>query len=186
MTKQAVLTALIGGALAAGPGTSQGPAGAGDANKPVDVKVELGELKKQVNEMKAAQKQIADVILGKNEGKAPEDAGLVKRLDTMAEAIRKLDEKLTRIGEQVAATQRVAGSSPINNPPPVRGTVRLVNNYFTDVSIIVNGVSYLLAPTQTKDVAVAPGEFGYALPQSGGIETRSQIKNGETVTLRIK
>ncbi len=184
LTKQAILSTMISAALAAGPVNSQGT---GDANKPVDVKAELDELKKQVNEMKTTQKQIADVILGRNEWKMPEDAGLQKRLDAMAEAIKKLDEKLAKIGEQVNTTQRVVGSSPINNNTPLaKGTLRLVNNYHVEVPIIVNGVSYLLAPSQTREVAVAPGDFGYSLPQSGGIETKSKIKDGETVTLRIK
>lgn len=177
--KKTALTALFAAALAAGPGRAQEP-------KLADVKADLDALKKQVEDIKAMQKQIGEVILGRNEWKTPEDAGLQKRLDAMAEAIRKLDEKLTKVGDQVNTTTRTAGSSPINSPVPAKGTVRLVNDYFYDVSIVLNGVSHLLAPRQTKDVAVAPGDFAYALPQSGGVEKKSPIRDGETVTLRIK
>jgi hypothetical protein len=181
LTKQTILSSLLGAALAAAPVSAQG-----DSTKPVDVKAELKEMKDQLSELKTAQKQISDVILGRNEGRTLEDAGLQKRLDALAESIRKLDEKVTRIGEQVATTQRTAGSSPLTGNVTPKGTVRLVNDYAVDVSIVLNGVSYVLPPGQRRDVAVAPGDFGYALPQSGGMETRSKIKDGETVTLRIR
>jgi hypothetical protein len=60
-----------------------------------------------------------------------------------------------------------------------------VNEYPVDVSVVLNGVVHILAPAQRQDVPVAPGEFGYALPQSGGLEKRSRIRENETVTLRI-
>src|SRR4029079_12906844 len=109
-------------------------------------------------------KQVAEVVLGRNEGLRPDDAGLQKRLDTLAESIGKMDERVTTIGDRFAPMPRVAGSSPLSAGPAVpRGTVRLVNNYFTDVSVVVNGVAQVLAPGQAADVAVAPGEFRYAL-----------------------
>ena len=91
-----------------------------------DSKTELDELKKQLNEMKVVQRQMADVILGRYEGLRPEDAGLQKRLDTLAESIRKLDERVTTIGDRFAPMPRMAGSSPIAaGPPAAHGTVRL-------------------------------------------------------------
>jgi hypothetical protein len=175
-----LLASLVAVAWAAGPARAQEP-------KLSDLKTELDELKKQFNEMKAVQKQVADVILGRNEGIRPEDAGLQKRLDSLAESVRKLDERVTTIGDRFAPMPRVVGSSPLAaGPVMARGTVRLLNNYVTDVSVVVNGVAHVLAPGQAADVAVAPGEFRYALPQSGGFETRSRIRDGETVTLRIR
>jgi hypothetical protein len=177
---QAVLTSLVGFAWAAAPARAQQPTLA-------DVKIELDELKKQINEMKTVQKQMADVILGRNEGLRAEDAGLQKRLDNMAEAIRRLDERVNTINDRFAPAPRVAGSSPLTGGTVApRGTVRLVNDYFTDVAVVLNGVSHVLAPLQARDVVVAPGEFRYSLPQSGGLETRSRIRDGETVTLRIR
>jgi hypothetical protein len=54
------------------------------------------------------------------------------------------------------------------------------------ISIVVNGTSYRVAPSKTFDVDVPAGEFSYQLLESGAASTKSVIKEKETVTLRIK
>jgi hypothetical protein len=192
LTKQAALTTLVAAALAAGP-VQTFAQGTNDP-KPVDVKAELEDLKKQMAELKTTQKQMADVVLGRGEGRFPDEAGLQKRLEVLSDAMRriedkvtKLDEKVTKFGEQVAATQRTSGSSPLTGPAVnPHATVRLVNDFPTDVTVVLNGVVHQIAPAQKKEVAVAPGEFGYALPQSGGVESKARIRENETVTVRIR
>jgi hypothetical protein len=53
---------------------------------------------------------------------------------------------------------------------------------------VVNGRTYRVAPAASQDIPVTAGEFSYQLlsANAAAAPTRSTIRAGETVTLRIK
>jgi len=150
----------------------------------VDVKTQISDLKKEVAALRKQNEVQADYILGRTDGKAallPVDLGLLKRVQTLEEAIVRIEKKLD-------ATKQVVGSSPIGDPAPTggKGTIRLINEYATDVKIVVNGTSHELKSNELKEVTVPAGEFVYELLATGAAKTTSTIKDTERVTLRIR
>ena len=163
-------------------------AGRGDrpAKQPaaeLDVKKAIDDLKKEVAALRKQNEVQADYILGRTDGKAPVlpvDLGLLKRVQTLEEAIVRIEKKLD-------ATKQVVGSSPIGGGASAgTGTIRLINEYATDVKIVVNGTSHDLKSNELKEVAVPAGEFVYELLATGAARTTSTIKDTERVTLRIR
>ena len=75
---------------------------------------------------------------------------------------------------------------PTVDPKAGKGTVRVVNEYPVQISIVVNGTSYRVAPSKTLDIDVPAGDFTYQLLEAGAASTKSVIREKETVTLRIK
>jgi hypothetical protein len=145
----------------------------------------LEELSNDVKSMQATLKRLADVIDGRRDERGlplPYDRGL-------AEEVKELKNTVARLENQLKAMEKSSTSFRGNvptDPLTGKGTVRVVNEYPVDVSIVVNGVSYRLSPNERRDVLVAPGEFRYQLLTAGAGETRSVIREKETVTLRIK
>ena len=211
---KALFATAIGAALAGGPALAQDkpddktkiPLGS-ESVKPTDPKKEIEEkapsadLKKEIESVRtmletltAKQKQLGDAVLGKGEGMGAE-AGLAKKIDdlgttlkTLDESVKKLDEKMTKLGESVEKS-RTSQSSPLTNKDTTKtatGIVKLINGYGERVSMVLNGTTYRLEPGETKDIHVPAGAFDYALPLAGGEVRKSQVKDSEIVTLRIK
>jgi len=192
LRQTALATALgIGFALAPAPARAEEP-------KPAVVDVELqkqiDDLKKEVAALRKQNEVQGEYLLGRTDGKeaiTPLDHGLLKRVQTLEEAIARIEKKFD-------ATKQVVGSSPLGNPTPVgngaltpatatgSGTIRLINEYPTDVKIVVNGVSHDLKMNELKQVTVPAGEFVYELMAAGATKTTSTIKDAERVTLRIR
>ena len=211
---KALLTAAMGAALAGTPLFAQDdkekiPAATEsgkkleqaknlEADKPVDLKKELEAVKALLEGMNAKQKLLGDAVLGKGEGKDL-DAGVVKKLDDLAasiktldETVKKLEDKMTKLGENLEKV-RIANSSPLTNKDtskellkPTLGIVKLINGYPERVTMIVNGTPHRLEAGETKDVNVPSGKFEYALPLAGGEIKSSTVKDSEIVTLKIK
>ena len=100
--------------------------------------------------------------------------------EKMAKQIKDLETQLAQ--KSVSGKQSVEGAIS-----PGRGLVKLVNEYNVRVSMMVNGVSYPLGVNEVKTIEVPEGKLKYELvefPNALGKETT--IKEGETVTLRIK
>jgi TolA-binding protein len=157
-----------------------------------DDKTEVTELKKQVEDsnrkLAAIQKQLeqlTEVLTGKKDETgtpltSDRDRGLVAQM-------RDLKDRLAQIEKDLAAYKTQTALKPtVETPKATKGTVRIVNEYPVQISIVVNGTSYRIAPSKTQDVDVPAGEFSYQLLESGGAVTKSTIKDKETVTLRIK
>jgi hypothetical protein len=181
-TRQLVMSAVLGTALAATP------AYAGEDKekaKPIDaaeVKKQLDDIKADVKQILDLQKDLAGAVFGKTDGKP--DSGLVKRLGDLAALIGKLDERLT------AMEKKMDGTTTRTSERPPAGTsrafVRIVNDYPVDMTMLVNGRSTRLLPGEVKTVEVPSGSYTYELLASGQMATTSTLKDGETVTLRIK
>lgn len=187
------LSTTLGVALALAP-TSM--IRAEDPPKPVTVDAKtIEELKKEIKDLKDELKRSKDLlgvldlqVMGRQDGKGltATDEGLLKRMDKMEKAIKDIDTKLVAMNETL--TKRTVGASPGESIKLAAGLgkVKVVNEFATKISIVVNEKSYPLAPSQEKEIEVPMGSFTYMLIGEGSAKTTSVIKDGETVTLRIR
>ncbi|MEO2088163.1 MAG: hypothetical protein ABGY75_01525, partial [Gemmataceae bacterium] len=112
--------------------------------------------------------------------------GLVKRLEKAEADLKAMDEKMKSLEEKLA-TKTTSEKTTLPSAMVGKGKVVLVNEFRTKLSVMVNGTSYPLDPSQTKDVLVPFGDFTYELVEfPNAAPVKSSIKEGETVTLRIK
>ncbi len=188
--RQVLLSALYGAALAATPVRAETPMKPADPPKTSDadvLKPQIDDIKKDVKAIQEFRKNIEDEIFGKGDGKTTTNAGLIKRIGDLEDKLKALEATMKRIDEKLTA---MAKSSTSGFGPPAalaaKGTVRIVNDYPVDMSLMINGKSHRLAPGEVKLVDVAPGTYSYELLSAGAQETKSAIKDGETVTLRIR
>ena len=152
-------------------------------------------LKKEIKDLKEDLKKSKDLlgaldlqVMGRQDGKGltAADEGLLRRMDKMEKAIKDIDTKLVAMNETL--TKRTVGASPNEGAKLAAGLgkVKVVNEFATKISIVVNEKSYPLAPSQEKEIEVPMGSFTYMLIGEGSAKTTSAIKEGETVTLRIR
>ncbi|OWK43324.1 hypothetical protein FRUB_02923 [Fimbriiglobus ruber] len=187
-TRQLVLSAVFGAALAtASPARAEDSKPAPDATATKDLAKKIDDLKADVAKLQTLRKDFDDFLFGKADGKTSLDTGVLKRLDDLEKSSNSLKESLTRIEKQLAGLgSSTSAFGPGGVPATSRSTVRLVNDYQVEISLIVNGKSHQLNPGETKAVEVPAGEYTYELLAAGGQAVTSKIKAGETVTLRIR
>ncbi|MCE9563975.1 MAG: hypothetical protein K8U57_18185 [Planctomycetes bacterium] len=163
-----------------------------------DDKSEVTELKKQLEEsnrklamIQEQLKGITEALSGKKDDKGftlESDRGIVAELKEFKNRLAQIEKDLANYKTQTSLrpANPVTPVNPIVDPKAGKGTIRVVNEYPVQISIVVNGMSYRIAPSKTLDVDVSAGEFSYQLLESGAALTKSVIKEKETVTLRIK
>ena len=163
--------------------------------KPGELKTVEEALKKEIKDLKDELKKSKDLlgsideqVMGRKDGKVmvPSDAGLMTRMEKLEKAIKAIETKVASLDETLS--KRTVGASP-SDPAKVAaglGKVKVVNEFATKISIVVNDKSYPLDPAQTKEIEVPMGSFSYLLVADGATKTTSAIKEGETVTLRIR
>ena len=66
-----------------------------------------------------------------------------------------------------------------------RGRVRFINEFFEEMSVVVNGRVFRLAPGEERMVPVAPGDFSYQVLQLQRFPQERRIAADETKTVRI-
>lgn len=160
-----------------------------------DDKTDAAELKKQLEEsnrklttIQDQLRQLTELLNGKKDEKGfplPSDPGLVSSMKELKDRLAQIEKDLAAYKSQTSL-RPTTPANPIVEPKATKGTVRVVNEYPVQISIVVNGTSYRVAPSKALDVDVPAGEFSYQLLESGGAVTKSTIKEKETVTLRIK
>jgi hypothetical protein len=196
--RQATRAAVLGSALLAFPlyADAQDPK-PDDPVKQSDlsaIREQLRLLRADVNALKVMEfqvKQIREALEGKADGGSAGD-GLLKSVSRMETTLNNLDRKLQSLennlgaGRTSLASPLVGGLAVPIAPGGLRATVKVVNEYPVQVSILVNGTVHRVNPNMTAEVPVAPGTFRYQLLTSGAGEVVSQIKDGETVTLRVR
>jgi len=177
--------AVLGTALLATPALADDP-------KPDDpVKhADLKPLKDQLEGLRKDVKDLKEALEGKTD-KGVTDDGLLKTVRSLQSTLNRLDSKLQSLENRLSDANRTAASSPLasGTTPPAfasKAVVKVVNEYPTEISMLVNGVPHRVAANSTQDVTVAAGTFKYQLLTSGGGEVTSTIKDGETVTLRVR
>ncbi len=197
LTSQFALSAVLGAALATAPISPVAAQDKGQTDQvkkdDQDVKKLLEGIRNDLNSLKTSQGYLEDAILGKKDGTgAGPDAGLIKRFDDLDRRLKAVESALARLGYLPRETgdRSTSGFGPGTGGGTGtvigRAYVRIVNDYPTDTSLIVNGKSYRLAQGETRTVEVPPGSYTYELLHAGSQPTTSTIKEGETVTLRIR
>jgi len=197
----AIKSAVAGAIMATAPAAAEEPKvpAAIPATVPTDdvkaleteLKAQILALKNEIKSLKEKQSTYDDLIAGRADGKVnnPIDAGLMKRVENLEVSVKRIEDSLKNINDKLSSSTSAASPlSGVSNAMPGAGKskVRLVNEYPIKVSIVVNGTSYPLEAKQLKDLEVPAGSFSYQLLAEGTEKVSSTIKEGETVTLRIR
>jgi hypothetical protein len=188
VSRTALLSALVGAAVSVAPAFADDP-------KPADPKA-LEAIQKQIDDLKAdvtllknQKKTLEEQLFGRGDRKtATTDAekGVLKRLEEADTARKEMAKKLDDL-EKTLAQKSVSEKQPLSGLTPGKGLVKLVNEYNVKVSMMVNGTSYQLDVNQVKEIQVPEGELKYELVEfPNAVAKKTTIKEGETVTLRIK
>jgi len=157
------------------------------------LKRQLEESDRKLSAIQNQLKQLAELLNGRrdSDGFLIPNTGLLSEMKSLKDRLDKVEKDLdgmrkTQTSLRPESPPAGGGTGSVVDPRPARGTIRVVNEYPVQVSIVVNGTSYRVAPSKTLDIDVGAGEFSYQLLESGAAPTRSVIKDKETVTLRIK
>lgn len=169
------------------------PVQAGDTKTDGELKKQLEESDKKLTAIQNQLKQLTELLNGRRDSDGfpiPSSPGLVADMKALKDRLEKIEKDLEGVKKSQTSLRPSdaggTGGTPADPKPATRGTVRVVNEYPIQISIVVNGTSYRVAPSKSLDVEVTAGEFTYQLLESGAAPTRSAIKEKETVTLRIK
>lgn len=198
--RHALMTALVGAALAATPAFADDPKPAdpkpADAEAMKAVLKEIADLKADVKLLKEEKAKLEKALFGiaDSQRKTADEKGKLMQIeeaqkDAQKKAQDELDKMATKVKdlETQLAQKSVSAKQPTDGATPGKGTVKLVNEYNTKVSMIVNGTSYPLAVNEVKTIEVAEGKLKYELVEFPNAMTKeTTIKEGETLTLRIK
>ena len=148
------------------------------------LKTDLKTANEKITELEKQVKKLTELLTGKRDDVGlpiPTEPGAVEEMKRLKDKIVKLEDEIKSLKGQTSL--RPGTGTPEAKP---KGTVKVVNEYPVEISIVVNDKSYRVAPNTKLDVEVPAGEFTYQLLQAGATVTRSTIKEKETVTLRIK
>jgi seryl-tRNA synthetase len=152
-------------------------------------------MKKANDQLEDIQKQLkllTEALKGRKDDlgvTSPYDRGLVADVKDLTNKLEDLSKQLDALKNKTSQSFRpntTAPAAPVVDAMAGKATVRIVNEYQVEISMVVNGTSYKIAPSKSYDVTVPAGDFTYQLLQTGSAPTRSQIKEKEFVTLRIK
>jgi hypothetical protein len=201
-TKQLVLSTLMGTALGTSAIFAQSPTTGSEKKIDPSEYVKISEfqalskqmenLQKDIKDLQTFRKDLEDAVLGDRDGAAGKNPGLLAKIAELEATIKKLNGDLTAMDTKLkeATSKSVAGYTPNNTTPPLKitetSTVRIVNEYPVEVSMIINRKAYRVAPNESRSVAVEAGSYTYELLSAGSAPTTSTIKDGETVTLRVR
>lgn len=147
------------------------------------LKSDLAEANKRIKSLEEQVAKLTEMLTGKKDDRGfrvESDPGAVEEIKRLKDKITKLEDELRTLRTQTA----LRPTTPPDSKP--MGTVKIINDYPIEVSIVINDKSYRVAPNKVLDVEVPAGEFTYQLLQSGAPATRSIIRDKETVRLRIK
>jgi hypothetical protein len=191
--KSTAAAAILGGALMAPSAGAQDTQKDKDAaTKATDQKLEaIQKSIDSITEMLKGRKDATGVVL-------PSDPGLLEEVRRLRDDVALLKSQMETL--KTTSLRPPGGAAPmipgVPNPMPAavppaaatQGTVRVVNEYPVEITMVVNGRTYRVAPNATQDIPVTAGEFSYQLLSANvaAAPTRSTIRAGETVTLRIK
>ncbi len=162
---------LLALAFAAAPGT------AGDGGKPAEAD-QLDAIKKEmvkVNESLAGLKKVIEEYVKETNLNVAQAQADIKSLRDRVAALEELMQKMT-------ASTRVSASPP----SPAVGRIRLLNLYNTQMTILLNGKSYRLAPNQTEELRDQPaGAFTYEVLSVNAQPVTRTLAANETYTIFV-
>jgi hypothetical protein len=196
---ESIAAAVVGGMLFAPasaappvPLTIPLPTKIDDKTDLADLKTKVESANTKLGEIQRDLKNLTELLNGRKDKDGfpiETSPGLIADLKKLTDRLAAVEAELGKMkGQTSLRPGSTASPAPgaVIDPRAGKGTVRVVNEYPVQISIVVNGTSYRVAPTRTMDVEVPAGEFTYQLLESGAASTKSVIKEKETVTLRIK
>jgi hypothetical protein len=184
----AAVMAVVGGMFMA----PTAPVLADDKPDVAALKSQMEETNKKLKDIQEDIRRLNELLAGKKDdtGTAiPTKGGVVEQLKDLQNRLQAIEQSLDKLKNQTSTSLRQG--NPALPPNPIvetkpTGTVRVINQYPVPISMVINNVPHKIEPNKTLDVPVYVGEFTYQLVESGAAPTKSHIKDGETVTLRIK
>ena len=159
-----------------------------DKTDVADLKTKIEAANNKLTDIQKDLKDLTELLKGRKDKDGfpiETSPGLIAELRKFTDRLARVEEDLNKMKGQTSLRPATPNVIPAD-PRTGKGTIRVVNEYPVQISIVVNGTSYRVAPTKSLDVDVAAGEFTYQLLESGAASTKSVIKEKETVTLRIK
>lgn len=144
------------------------------------------DLKKAVEKLDKATKELQEA---KEALKIDELRSKAIKIDTTIELI---DKDIQDIKKDIREIKRKLDGGPSTSfrseslyQGQGQGRVRFINEFNEEMSVVVNGRSYRLAPGQERLIAVAPGDFTYQVLQVQRFPQERKITADETKTVRI-
>ena len=185
--QQTAVAAIIGGALAL---VSPSPAQAVHKPEPPAAPAKEKDKKSiedRLTEIEKKLVRIVETLDGKKDADGftnPYDRGICSEVKELKNEVASLKKQLGTMRKSTS----LRPATTIADPMAGKGTVRIVNDYPVEITIVINEKSYRVPANTELKVTVPAGEFSYLLLSSGvaGASTRSSIKEKEVVTLRIK
>ncbi len=180
-------TALMGGAMAEDPKKPESPPKTvpADATTTDKMSKDIEALKAELKVNKEKREQLELLVNGKPNAVDKIDMGLAKRLEKAEVELKLLTDKIKQL--EINGTKSVVEKTTLPATIVGKGKVVIVNEFKVKMSVMINGTSYPLDKDETKTIMVNEGEFKYELVDFAGAKPIvSSIKEGETVTLRIK
>jgi hypothetical protein len=121
------------------------------------------------------------------------------RADTLREKVGTIDSKIDLIDKDIQDLKRdireikrkLEGGGSVSLRPDLdsatrgQGRVRFINEFFEEMSVVVNGFSYRLPAGQERLIPVPPGEFTYQVLQLQRTPQVRRIVADETKNIRI-
>lgn len=199
--KQTAVAAVIGGAIALAPSK---PAAALPIPVPLKPAVPVAADPKDEKDTRTTDQKLADIdkkladltelMKGRKDSAGfpvPSDPGLIAEVKKLKDEIAALK---TQIQEMQKSTSLRPGTGTTGlapsptDPLANKGFVRVVNDYKTEITIVVNNQSYRVAAGTELRVPVPAGEFTYQLLNDPThiAPIRSTVEATKTVTLRVK
>jgi hypothetical protein len=173
------LAAVLAAALALGPARSQepGPNKVDDSKRMVEL---LGSIDRRLANLETRSDATMDLI--KNDLKQLRDE--VARLQREIADLRRTPPQTTTANYPSATPAAPSTSFAVPQPTPV-GHVRLVNTFFSDMTAVVNGVTLLVPPGQTRDVTLPAGTVTFQVAQVPRPTQVRTLAPNETLTLTL-
>jgi hypothetical protein len=199
--KQSALAAALGGALAVAPSAPAAfpvpPVAVAPVLTPPAPTVPVKADPTVDERVKAVEKKVDDLIealKGKKDRDGfvvPTDPGLIEEVKRLKNEIASLKAQLDKMEKSTTSLRPSTGGTTAPTPAdPLagKGTVRVVNDYPIEITMVVNNNSYRIAPNTKLEIPVPVGTFTYQLLSAGAnlAPTTSALKEKEVVTLRIK
>jgi hypothetical protein len=157
-----------------------------------DDKVDSVELSKKLTNIEKQLKEITELLNGRRDKDGfpiETDRGLVAQMKDLSDRLKALENDVAvmkKTQTSLRPSDAIPGATVDPRAAGAKGIVRVVNEYPIQISMVVNGTSYKVAPSKSLDIEVPVGEFTYQLLESGAAPVKSVIREKEPVTLRIK
>jgi len=144
-------------------------------------------------------KRMVDLLERIEKRLATQEARTDVMLDLVKTDIKQLRDEVSRLQKEVGELRRTSNSNSTSNYPSQsasspsisasvaapQGRVRLVNNYVTDMTAVVNGTPVPVAPGRYVDVIVPPGTVTYQVPLMRQPTKATTLAANEMLTLTL-